>query len=507
MAPVPFSQKHDIPLYSVPCLQYLRELEKDGKEKGAAEPASCPVTGKKPGCPVSVDGSKTTINGDIPAEQRSGMTNGETPHVNGDLAVEEAARDSCAPSSESPAEAGPVDDSAAQSPADSNAVEESVADSAAQSPAESSAVDESAAQSPADTDTAAATPSESAVPSPSESAQAPDGSAAPSTNGAPGRPAPVDGVSMVIKDPSVTAEEMNDYCARRFQFKTIRLMRFSTWRERRQYLRKKRAQRPQMCSKTKLLSFPVQPSRNSAAVPGTRLREWVLNPGGKSYVCILHEYLQHVLREQPVYNYSELKNAATPYGATVLVQSVQYGSGYGSSKKQAKSEAAKATLQIFIPNLMEQIETDKTVRGSTKPADMDLSFFDSVRVEDPRVADLCSKAAEPSPYTILLICLQRNFGLTGNQVTCKLHTNRHQHNEFEMTVGKHTARVPCKNKKDGKHLAAQSLLQVGSPVTWGGGAGAEHGVLPLKNRSRSALNLILLRGLLGRFLEYESILV
>ena len=176
----------------------------------------------------------------------------------------------------------------------------------------------------------------------------------------------------------------------------------------------------------------------------------------------LHEYLQHVLREQPVYSFSELKNAATPYGATVSVQSVQYGSGYGSSKRQAKSEAARATLQIFIPNLMEQIEGDKTVSGSAKPTDMDLSFFDSVRLEDPRVADLCSKASEPSPFTILLICLQRNFGLTGNQVACKLHTTKYHHNQYEMTVGKHTACVPCKNKKDGKHLAAQSLLQVGS---------------------------------------------
>ena len=364
-------------------------------------------------------------------------------------------------------------------------MDETPTNSAAQSPAESNAVDESAAQSPAETDTAAATPSESAAPSPSEcttvadefvsaaptsaesavpspSESAADGEKAnkPSTNGGP---APVEGSSVVVNDPSITPEEMNEYCSRRFQFKTIRLMKFTNWSDRREYLRKKRAQRPLMSSKTKLLSFPVQHGRNSANT--SRLREWVLNPGGKSYVCILHEYLQHVLREQPVYKFSELENAATPYGATVLVQSVQYGSGYGSSKKQAKSEAAKATLQIFIPNMMEQIDGDNTVRGSStradKRGDKDLSFFDSIRLEDPRVADLCSKAAEPSPYTLLLICLQRNFGLTSSQVTCKLHTNKHQHNEFEMAVGKHTARVPCKNKKDGKHLAAQSLLQVG----------------------------------------------
>ena len=470
--PTAVLQKHDIPLYSIPCLQYLRELQKDGKgtEKGGAcpvsegqanPPSACPVSegqaNPSSACPVSTAAAEASVNGDSASEQASGGAepagNGETVASNGDSTVDETPAESAA---QSPAESNAVDESAAQSPAETDTAAATPAESAAQSPSESTAADESFSAAPTPAESAA----ESAAQSPSASGAEGEKSDQQNANGTAG-PTPVEGTSMVVKDPSITPEEMNEYCNHRFQFKTIQLMKFNTWRERRQYLRKKRTQRPQMSSKTKLLSFPVQPSRNSSVVPGTRLREWVLNPGGKSYVCILHEYLQHVLREQPVYSYSELENAATPYGATVSVQSVQYGSGYGSSKKQAKSEAAKATLQIFIPNLMEQIDADKTVRGSTKPADMDLSFFDSIRLEDPRVADLCSKAAEPSPYTILLICLQRNFGLTGNQVTCKLHTNKHQHNEFEMTVGKHTARVPCKNKKDGKHLAAQSLLQVG----------------------------------------------
>ncbi|KAF0297655.1 Microprocessor complex subunit DGCR8 [Amphibalanus amphitrite] len=481
------ARKHDIPLYSVPCLQYLRELEKEGEQKADADPApTCPVTGNRSACPASAGESQTQVNG-VAEEvtENSTATNGEVTGVIGGAAVEAALDNTVTQDSETSA----AGEAATESRPESDAVEDSaVEDSAAEtdtaaatpaastvpSPSESTqAGDESAAPTPAESaaptpaESAAPTPAESAAPSPAAPAAEGEAPAAPGSNGVPVGPVPVDGVSMV--DPSVTPEEMHKYCARRFQFKTIHLMKFNTWRERRHYLRKKRTQRPQMSSKTKLLSFPVRPSRKSAAVPGTRLREWVLNPGGKSYVCILHEYLQHVLREQPVYSYSELKNAATPYGATVSLNSVQYGSGYGSSKKQAKSEAAKATLQIFIPNLMEQIEADKTVQGSAKPADMDLSFFDSIRLEDPRVADLCSKAAEPSPFTILLVCLQRNFGLTSNQVACKLHTTKHKQNEFEMTVGKHTARVPCKNKKDGKHLAAQSLLQQLHPhvTSWG----------------------------------------
>lgn len=34
--------------------------------------------------------------------------------------------------------------------------------------------------------------------------------------------------------------------------------------------------------------------------------EFVLNPTGKSYVCILHEYAQHTLRVQPRYVFKEL---------------------------------------------------------------------------------------------------------------------------------------------------------------------------------------------------------
>jgi hypothetical protein len=34
-------------------------------------------------------------------------------------------------------------------------------------------------------------------------------------------------------------------------------------------------------------------------------------------------------------------------------------------------------------------------------------FFDEIKIEDPRVAELCAKTTEPSPYAILLTCLQR----------------------------------------------------------------------------------------------------
>jgi len=41
-----------------------------------------------------------------------------------------------------------------------------------------------------------------------------------------------------------------------------------------------------------------------------------------------------------------------------------------------------------------------------------------------------------------------------------MHSVKPQKNEAEMTVGKHTVRVPCKSKKDGKQLASQAILKV-----------------------------------------------
>lgn len=58
---------------------------------------------------------------------------------------------------------------------------------------------------------------------------------------------------------------------------------------------------------------------------------------------------------------------------------MQYGTGVGSSKKVAKAEAAKATLEVLIPQMKEKIldETEPGHKGPTHHSDLDLSvrFF------------------------------------------------------------------------------------------------------------------------------------
>lgn len=69
-----------------------------------------------------------------------------------------------------------------------------------------------------------------------------------------------------------------------------------------------------------------------------------------------------------------LENAATPYAATVSINDMQYGVGYGTSKKQAKSDAAKATLEILIPEMRAKITADsKSGSNASKAQDQDLS--------------------------------------------------------------------------------------------------------------------------------------
>ncbi|XP_055549617.1 microprocessor complex subunit DGCR8 [Wyeomyia smithii] len=284
-----------------------------------------------------------------------------------------------------------------------------------------------------------------------------------------------------LKAHSLTAESFQEYCKKLFKFKTIRVMRFKSWAARRKLTKHrkhmKNLQRPTLPDGTKLITFPVlHTEAEKGNVHARPKKEWIMNPNGKSYVCILHEYVQHALRKQPTYDFKELENAATPYSATVSINDLKYGTGYGTSKKQAKSEAARETLEILIPDMKDKItskDTKKEQNGASatelQPEARNLSVFDEIKIEDPRVAEFCAKTTEPSPHTILQTCLQRNFGLGDVQIQYDVKAGKHRKNEFTMTVGKHTATVVCKNKRDGKQKASQAILQILHPhiKTWG----------------------------------------
>jgi microprocessor complex subunit DGCR8 len=55
------------------------------------------------------------------------------------------------------------------------------------------------------------------------------------------------------------------------------------------------------------------------------------------------------------------------------------------------------------------------------------------------------------------------------QISYQGNTLKNKKNQFTMTVGKHTATVVCKNKRDGKQRASQAILQALHPhiTSWG----------------------------------------
>ena len=121
---------------------------------------------------------------------------------------------------------------------------------------------------------------------------------------------------------------------------------------------------------------------------------------------------------------------------------------------------------MLIPEIKDKLPSLNGEGGAEGP---DLSFFDEIRVEDPRVADLCNRTSEPAPYQILVTCLQRNYGLGDTHIHQDMKTVRNGKNEYRLLVNKREVSVICKNKKDGKQLAAQKLLQQLHPhiTSWG----------------------------------------
>lgn len=244
---------------------------------------------------------------------------------------------------------------------------------------------------------------------------------------------------------------------------------FRSWSARRKFTKNKKhiknLQRPTLPDGTKLITFPILSAEGEQGKDTRARKEWIMNPNGKSYVCILHEYVQHALKKQPTYEFKELENAATPYSATVSINDLKYGTGFGTSKKQAKAEAARETLEILIPEMRDKITADKNAANNgNHKIQKDLSVFDEIRIEDPRVDEFCNKTTEPSPHAILTICLKRNYGLGDIEVDYQVKASHRQQNEYTMVVGKHKTTVVCKSRRDGKQRASQAILQVCSEV-------------------------------------------
>ncbi|KAF6773239.1 hypothetical protein AHF37_07447 [Paragonimus kellicotti] len=346
--------------------------------------------------------------------------------------------------------------------------------------------------------------------------------------------------------------------------------------------------------------------------------EGLINMTGKSYVCILHEYCQNVLRRPPTYQTVVLENDRNPYQLTVVIDGKPYASGVGQSKKHARLEAvtsaplgvnvvtvksgavpgkrrrrrrapnttglrcqavrpvgnkpdsttgshsldkekggskelmgvktqvfsvkdkemeylltseeiraycsrlfevkvdetpapknvdregvcsenkengesrsrvlmmpeeakviryqlppvegdptrrqlkARNALSRLIPDFDKIVGSDNHATGPPVASERDIQLFDDILVTDPRLYEMSVRMAFPTPYNLLVECLNRSC-VPETELKSNMTSHGRSKHFFSLQLREHTVKVPCKNKREGRHLAAQHLLSPSSP--------------------------------------------
>ncbi|XP_052801124.1 uncharacterized protein LOC128231916 [Mya arenaria] len=283
-----------------------------------------------------------------------------------------------------------------------------------------------------------------------------------STEGAPigGLVADVMEVKDLQQKVVVDSEELREYCSKLFVFTKLEVKKFKTWKEKRKHMvaeaKKKLYSVPRLGAGAKLIKCVVPTDERAVDHGKPTKKEFVLNPEGKTPLCILHEYCQNVIHSQPTYVFKEIENAEMPFQASVIINKMCYGSGIGVSKRMAKNKSAQNVLNVFLPCMKDQW-------GDDKDKEEDYSYFENVAIDDPRVGSLCEKASVNKPYQILSDCLSRNHGLGDTSMQIDKKQLSSQKTEFTMTVGKHKCSVVAGNKREAKQRAAQAMLQLLHP--------------------------------------------
>eukprot|EP00112_Aurelia_sp_Birch-Aquarium-sp1_P014547 Seg3150.1 transcript_id=Seg3150.1/GoldUCD/mRNA.D3Y31 product="Microprocessor complex subunit DGCR8" pseudo=true protein_id=Seg3150.1/GoldUCD/D3Y31 len=172
---------------------------------------------------------------------------------------------------------------------------------------------------------------------------------------------------------------------------------------------------------------------------------------GRTSLSLLNEYCQNVLKK-PVSLVDSEANG-DQYVIDVEIDGVKYGRGEGRTKKIAKQHAASNTMVILMPKEFKEF-SDFALSGK------EMKAFDDLDITDPSVADCANVLGLPLPADVLASCLRRNRGLFNAKIHFKLtRGERDQPHTYEIICGKHSATGLCKNRRVGKQLASQAVLQ------------------------------------------------
>ncbi|CAH8521515.1 unnamed protein product [Schistosoma turkestanicum] len=275
------------------------------------------------------------------------------------------------------------------------------------------------------------------------------------------------------KESLLTPDDIREYCGRLFE---IRVEDAVFQRNRENHCstdpttkESEDTQKPllMMSEQAKVIRYQI-PSADGN-VSRKQPKEGMINMTGKSYVCILHEYCQNVIRRPPTYQTTVLENDKNPYQMTVFINGNPYGTGTGQSKKCARLEAARKALEVLIPDFQKIVCNNSHQTGPVVASDRDMQLFDSVSVTDPRLYELSVRMALPTPYNLLVECLSRSCVPESDLKSNMISQGRSKH-FFTLQLREHTVKVRCKNKREGRHLSAQHLLARLHPEvnTWSG---------------------------------------
>uniref|UniRef100_A0A914WSQ8 WW domain-containing protein n=1 Tax=Plectus sambesii TaxID=2011161 RepID=A0A914WSQ8_9BILA len=204
------------------------------------------------------------------------------------------------------------------------------------------------------------------------------------------------------------SEQLHEYAKSVFQFKTIKVYRFSKWATTRSYHKqRKQAEaerqgqstkfevgRPSLPTNVKLITVP---SLDKNTKP--QQKAFFLNPQGKTSVGILHEYVQKVLKSTIKYTFVETRNASEPYGCTAKLKSIPAHRDQGGTIKERLMRLQQRQSEGNGTN--QSKEGAKNGESSVEP---NLAILDKLRKEMDllfRKNDAGSHPADADPAAII----------------------------------------------------------------------------------------------------------
>jgi len=129
-----------------------------------------------------------------------------------------------------------------------------------------------------------------------------------------------------------------------------------------------------------------------------------------------------------------LEQSKYSYLCTVILDGIHYGIGTGSTKKQAKIESARATLQILLPSV-KHFQTDNFSQSRNEIQENNhleqykvgifnkcqiryynysiysyilcFQIFDKLNIKDTIIPQICAQSTESTPYEMLKLCVKR----------------------------------------------------------------------------------------------------